>query len=84
MLVHQPQNDAERFWDYAAEHHRHRDRGAFSQTNNCDASLGSGKFCTITVKWLMMNSAGTVSVSDNASGSPQTVSLEGLKECTPP
>src|SRR5205823_2736491 len=60
---------------------------AFSETNNCDTNLGAGKSCTITVKWMPPSSSfsfGTVSVSDNASGSPQTVSLEGLKECTPP
>jgi probable HAF family extracellular repeat protein len=59
--------------------------GDFSQTNNCDTSVGAGKSCTISVKWSpLATSFGAVSVSDNASGSPQTVSLEGLKECTPP
>jgi probable HAF family extracellular repeat protein len=57
--------------------------GAFTQTNNCGTSLGPGQSCTISVNWSVINSIGVVDVSDNASGSPQTVSLSGYKTCTP-
>ena len=57
--------------------------GAFTQSNNCGTSLGPGQSCTISVHWSGTNSVGLVDVSDNASGSPQTVSLSGYRTCTP-
>jgi phosphoesterase family protein/HYDIN/CFA65/VesB family protein/ASPM-SPD-2-Hydin domain-containing protein/centrosomal CEP192-like protein len=50
----------------------------FAQTNNCGTSLAAGSKCTINVNFtptVMGTVNGTLSVSDNASGSPQTVSL---------
>jgi hypothetical protein len=59
--------------------------GPFSQGNNCGTSLKAGRFCTISVTWLEAqgSGSGTLSVRDNASGSPQTVSLFAQKQCTP-
>jgi hypothetical protein len=54
--------------------------GDFSQTNNCGSSLAAATSCTINVT-LTPAASGTrqasVSVSDNATGSPQTASLSG-------
>ena len=52
----------------------------FSQTNNCPSSLGPGANCTISIKFHPGNKGvfhGAVSVTDNASGSPQKVPLTG-------
>ena len=60
--------------------------GLFSQGNNCGTSLQPGRFCTVSVTWLEQkgSGSGTLSITDNAPGSPQIVSLSGLKLCTPP
>ena len=53
----------------------------FAQTNTCAATLAQGANCTISVTFtpaLAGSLAGTLSISDNASGSPQEVSLTGL------
>jgi len=53
----------------------------FSQTNNCPGTLQPSQNCTITVAFTptkIATSTGTLSVADNASGSPQTVSLTGV------
>ena len=57
--------------------------GAFTQTNNCGATLAAGNSCSISVHWSLVNSSGDVYVSDNAPHSPQKVYLSGYKECTP-
>jgi hypothetical protein len=52
----------------------------FSQTNNCPSSLAVGKSCQIQVTFtptIRGTSNGTLSVTDNAVGSPQTVALSG-------
>jgi hypothetical protein len=52
----------------------------FSQTNNCGASVAAGANCTITVTFKPTKpntTAASVSVKDNAAGSPQTVALSG-------
>ena len=52
----------------------------FSQTNNCGSSVAAGSSCTITVtfKPTMPNTiTGSLIVTDNAAGSPQTASLSG-------
>ena len=52
----------------------------FSQTNNCGASLAAGSSCTINVTFRPTTTGSmtaTVTVADNASNSPQTVSLTG-------
>jgi len=62
--------------------------GPFSQGNNCGTSLKPGRFCTISVTWLEpqgsgFSASGTLSITDNASGSPQLVSLGAYKSCFP-
>jgi hypothetical protein len=50
----------------------------FSQTNNCGTGVLAGGSCTITVKCVPLSAASfsaSVSVADNAAGSPQTVPL---------
>ena len=57
--------------------------GDFSETNNCGAALAAGANCTITVTFKPTaggNRSGTLSVTDSASGSPQTVGLSGSGE----
>ena len=52
----------------------------FPQTNNCPASLAPSFSCVISVKFAptsVGSATATLSVADNASGSPQTVSLTG-------
>ena len=54
--------------------------GDFSQTNNCPASLAVQASCNISVTFNPTASGtrtGTLSVQDNAAGSPQTVALSG-------
>ena len=54
--------------------------GDFSRTTTCGSSLGAGSSCTISVTF-KPTAAGTrtasVSITDNAAGSPQTVPLTG-------
>jgi hypothetical protein len=60
---------------------------AFSESNNCDTSVGAGQSCTITVTWSPKSMTGivdgSVTISDNDSTSPQTVGLVGLARCAP-
>ncbi len=60
--------------------------GDFGQTNNCQASLTGGLYCTIEVTFTP-TAAGTrtaaVSVTDNASGSPQSVPISGSGQLAP-
>jgi hypothetical protein len=54
--------------------------GDFAEADNCGTSLAAGGNCTINVTFTPTGSGtrtGTLSVNDNASGSPQTVSLTG-------
>jgi len=54
--------------------------GVFQQTNNCPASLGVGTACQIRVVFAptsAVKSTGTLSVTDSAPSSPQTVVLSG-------
>jgi hypothetical protein len=54
--------------------------GDFAQTNNCGAAVASGSHCTINITFSPSaggTRTGTLSVSDNASGTPQTLSLTG-------
>jgi len=53
----------------------------FAQTNNCGAPLAQGANCSISVTFtptLAGNLVGTLSISDNAIGSPHKVSLTGV------
>jgi hypothetical protein len=54
--------------------------GDFSQTNTCGSSLAAEASCTISVTFKPTQRAtrtGTLSITDNAAGSPQKVSLTG-------
>ena len=54
--------------------------GDFHQTNNCPASLSSNSSCTISVTFAPTKTgtrSGILSVTDNATNSPQKVSLTG-------
>ncbi len=54
--------------------------GDFAQTNNCGSSVAAGAHCTIDVTFAPTTSgtrSGTLSLADNAPGSPQSVSLSG-------
>ncbi len=54
--------------------------GDFSQTNTCGSSVSAGANCTISVTFKPTaggTRTGSVTVSDNASNSPQTVALSG-------
>ncbi len=65
--------------------------GDFIQTNNCPASLAVGANCVITVAFALTalppptpgNQYGTVTLTDNAVGSPQTILLSGLVIAAP-
>ena len=52
----------------------------FAQTNTCGSSLAAGANCTIVVMFtpsVAGTEAASLSIADNSSGSPQTVSLSG-------
>ena len=52
----------------------------FAQANTCGASLAAGASCTITVSFTPLSAASfiaSVSVTDNATGSPQSIALTG-------
>ena len=54
--------------------------GDFAQTNTCASPVAAGGNCTISVTFTPAASGGrtaSVSISDNASGSPQMVALSG-------
>jgi len=54
--------------------------GDFSESNNCGTSLAAGNSCSISVRFTPTiggTRTGTLAISDNAAGSPQTVSLSG-------
>jgi hypothetical protein len=57
--------------------------GDFTQTNTCGASVAVGASCTINVTFTPTAAgprSGTLTINDNASGSPQTVALAGAGE----
>ena len=52
----------------------------YSQTNTCPASIAAGANCSISVTFTPTaagSQPGTITVTDNATGSPQTVALSG-------
>jgi hypothetical protein len=54
--------------------------GPFPETNNCPPTLPAGNACQISVQFAPTtrgSANGTLSVSDDAQGSPQTVALSG-------
>ena len=59
---------------------------AFASTNTCGSTLAAGASCTISVTFDPSSTgtdAATLSVSDNALGSPQTSSLAGVATAPP-
>jgi hypothetical protein len=55
--------------------------GDFGQTNNCGSSVAAGANCTIAVTFTPSangSRSASLDVGDNASESPQTVSLTGM------
>jgi hypothetical protein len=59
----------------------------YEQTNTCGQSVPTGASCTINVTFTapsVGNFTGTLSITDNAAGSPQTVSLSGTGVPPPP
>ena len=54
--------------------------GPFGQTNTCGTSLNSGSSCTFSVTFTPTTigiSNGSISITDNAPGSPQKITLKG-------
>ncbi|MGH8132955.1 MAG: choice-of-anchor D domain-containing protein, partial [Steroidobacteraceae bacterium] len=54
--------------------------GNFTATNNCPASLAAGANCTVQVTFAPTTAgtlAGSLAITDDASGSPQSVTLAG-------
>ncbi len=54
--------------------------GDFAETDNCGASVPAGGSCTINVTFAptaVAGRTGTLTITDNASGSPRTVALTG-------
>jgi probable HAF family extracellular repeat protein len=57
------------------------DAGNFAQTHTCVSTLAAGKSCSISVTFkprVLGTSTAALSVTDNAVGSPQKVSLTGI------
>lgn len=55
--------------------------GDFAETNNCGSSVAAAATCTISVTFTPTaggTRTGAVNITDNASGSPQSVSLTGI------
>jgi uncharacterized protein (TIGR03437 family) len=53
----------------------------FQQTNNCGTAIAAGASCTITITFSPGSTgsrAASLAITDNATGSPQTVSLTGI------
>jgi hypothetical protein len=60
--------------------------GDFGQTNNCGASVASGANCAINVTFTPTatgSRSASLTIADNASGSPQSVSLSGSVTAMP-
>jgi hypothetical protein len=55
-------------------------QGNFKETDNCGTTVAPGAHCTITVTFTpsaTIDQTGSVNISDNAAGSPQSVALAG-------
>src|SRR5208337_3630638 len=60
--------------------------GDFAQTNNCGTSVGAGANCTINVTFTPSatgSRGASLTITDNATGSPQTLSLTGTGVSAP-
>jgi subtilase family serine protease len=59
---------------------------SFHETNNCGTSLAAGASCSIAVTFKPVSATGkgaNISIADNATGSPQVVTLTGTGVSTP-
>jgi phospholipase C len=59
----------------------------FAETNTCGSSVAAGASCKITVTFTPTTTgsrSASVSITDNAAGSPQTISLSGKGTSSPP
>jgi hypothetical protein len=55
--------------------------GDYARTHNCPSSLAAGSYCTISVTFTPTaagSRTGALTITDNASGSPRTVTLAGV------
>ena len=53
----------------------------FAQTNNCGATLAGGSTCTLSLTFsptAVQSSSSTITVTDSASNSPQTIAVSGV------
>jgi hypothetical protein len=60
-----------------------RSSAYYAETNNCQSSLAAGASCTISVTFTPAANGtinGTISIADNATGTPQSIALSGI--CT--
>ncbi len=60
--------------------------GDFAQTNTCGASLAAGGSCAIAVTFTPTAAgqrSGSVTIADNAAGSPHTIALAGTGQSGP-
>jgi uncharacterized protein (TIGR03437 family) len=58
----------------------------FAQANNCGSLVGPGSTCTISVTFTPTATGArvaTITITDNASNSPQTIGLSGIAQLTP-
>ena len=56
--------------------------GPASETQSCGTNLEPGKSCAIAITWFKGNETGSLSIQDNAPGSPQSVALSSSNTCT--
>jgi len=59
--------------------------GPFSRSNNCPSALAGGSSCTISISFSPVArgaASGSLNITDDASGSPQSVSLSGTGGAT--
>jgi hypothetical protein len=59
--------------------------GDFGEANTCNISLATGSNCQITVTFTPTaagNRTGSIAITDNAAGSPQTIALSGVGHAT--
>jgi hypothetical protein len=56
--------------------------GPFSESNTCSPILQPGQSCSFSFDWSKRTGDGTLSIQDNAPGSPQTTSLDGSNRCS--
>jgi hypothetical protein len=62
-------------------------KAAFPETTTCGATLAAGANCTFSITFMPASAgsfAASISVADNASGSPQTVALTGTAAASGP